>query len=126
MVRRWRDNTAWRAHATLGPLVAARLPLNEGRSTWTAEVAASTPLLGALGRPGFATSFQDGTLSPQDITFATLDRHRGGRVLASLLWRREGRASLRFSAELSGRAIPWRHRLAEVQHVLSTMLYWRL
>ncbi|MEN0060607.1 MAG: hypothetical protein AAGA48_00585 [Myxococcota bacterium] len=126
MVRTWLDNVGWRGQATLGPAMALAWPFHEGASRWTAELVASTPVFGLIGRPGYAAALQTGSLSTQDFSFATFNRHRGGRLLASLLWEREGRASVRFQAELGGRVITWRHRLAEVNHVLSTLLYWRL
>ncbi len=126
-VRSWRDNVGWRGHVTLGPAVGLGWRVHDGeRSQWTAEWVASTPLVGVIGRPGWAAAFQTGDHSLADYSFASLHRLRGGRTLLSLLWQREGRASIRFQAELSGRVVTWRHRLAEVQHVLSTLLYWRL
>lgn len=126
MVREWRDNAGWRSQFTLGPAVALHWPLSDGRSRWSADLVGSAPLIGLLARPGFANAFQDRSLSGEDVTFASLHRHRAGQLLVALTWQREGRATIRFQAELGGRVITWRHRLAEVNHVLSTLLYWRL
>ncbi|MEO0606258.1 MAG: hypothetical protein AAF211_32820, partial [Myxococcota bacterium] len=125
-VRSWVDNLGWRAHVALGPAVGLAWRVHEGeRARWTTELVASTPLVGMVGRPGWGGPTQGGRFL-DDYTVASLNRLRGGRALVSLLLQREGRASIRFQAELSGRVVPWRHRLAEVSHVLTTLLYWRL
>ena len=128
VVRRWRDAVTWRAQVALGPAVALRLPLVEGGSAagWSTELVAASPLLGVLGRPGWASSLQGFSLSSRDLAFASLHNHRAGQLQASLLWERGDHASLRLQGELSGRVVIWRHRLAEVAHSVSLLLYWRL
>lgn len=124
-LRQWEGEVSWQALVTAGPALAWRLQRAMRSGLWSLEGVVSSPLVGALGRPGFAGPFQETSLSRRDIFFSAPHNYRGLRGAVSLRWQRPGRSGLRLEFEAGGSQITVRHPASEATIGARVLAYWR-
>lgn len=118
---------SWQSAITFGAVVGARKAVldRDGHRLWV-EATLSTPLLGVVGRPGFAAQFQTNSLSIRDWMFSSLHNHIGVDGTGSLLWLRPSGSHLRLELRTVDDRIAVRHPVARSRSSLNVVAYWRL
>lgn len=125
-LRWWGDGT-WQSNITFGVVLGARAELLDrgGHRLW-AEATVSTPLIGVVGRPGFAAPFQNDSMSLRDWMFASLHNHVALDTTASLLWLRPSGSHLRLELRTLDQRISVRHPVARSRTSAHLFATWRL
>lgn len=121
------DNGTWQSNISFGAVVGARKALLERNDhrLWV-EGTLSTPLIGVVGRPGFANPFQENSFSLRDWMFASVHNHQALDGSASLLWLRPSGSHLRLELRSLHQRISVRHPVTRARASVNLVAYWRI
>lgn len=120
-------STSWDARSTLDLAMSWRKPMSAGAHTLLLDVGIATPVVGILGRPGYASEFVGDGFEVSDLQLAAPHNLQGADITARLTWFRPKRTSparveLRWFAERI--AVP--HPILSLGAEARVTLYWSL
>ncbi|MFN3197375.1 MAG: hypothetical protein ACE366_02985 [Bradymonadia bacterium] len=120
------DTDSWFVLSSLGPGVGGRMPMTLGTHALWFEARAAAPVLGVLGRPGYASATQRLDVSGEEFFLAAPHNVQAVTFDVSCLWIRPKGGDLRLEVGGWVRRVTERHEAVDAGLALTLSAYWRL